>query len=221
MAAARRLLRRSAALSRADAADGRRADELRLRARLCRARAAEGAGRARAARSRSAPMPAGSPAPTRSACPSRGSFRSTCRSGAERRSAPSSTNGGGACRGRWRPPASSSSLATSCASRSHSRRASRSGEPYLFPVTDGVVDYEATQTFRRVGDYACRRAYAQRAGSARHFSGLLAFGDGGGFEFRAVPGPVPTGGTLLGGLGAKAILLGSARRDRRAGSCST
>ena len=77
--------------------------------------------------------------------------------------------------------------------------------PYLFPVTDDVVDYEAKQAFRRVGDTLV--AELKRKGpDPEAFSGLIAFDEQGGFEFRAVPGPVPTGGKLLAGLGAEAIL---------------
>jgi thiol:disulfide interchange protein len=66
------------------------------------------------------------------------------------------------------------------------------------------VDYEAKQIFRRVGDTLV--AELQRKGlDPKTFSGLIAFGDEDGFEFRAVPGPVPTGGKLLTGLGAEAI----------------
>ena len=79
------------------------------------------------------------------------------------------------------------------------------GVPYLFPVTDDVVDYEAKQAFRRVGDTLV--AELKRKGpDPEAFSGLIAFDEQGGFEFRAVPGPVPTGGKLLAGLGAEAIL---------------
>src|SRR5438445_12092354 len=41
----------------------------------------------------------------------------------------------------------------------------------------------------------------------KDFSGVLASADGRGLEFRAVPGPVPEGGTPLGGLGWKAVLI--------------
>jgi DsbC/DsbD-like thiol-disulfide interchange protein/cytochrome c biogenesis protein CcdA len=78
-------------------------------------------------------------------------------------------------------------------------------QPYLFPITDDVVDYAAKQGFRRSGDWLV--AELQRKGVAPgQFAGVLAFDDGRGLEFHAVPGPVPTGGTELGGLGAKAIL---------------
>jgi DsbC/DsbD-like thiol-disulfide interchange protein/cytochrome c biogenesis protein CcdA len=79
------------------------------------------------------------------------------------------------------------------------------GEPYLFPVQDGVVDYEAKQGFRRSDDMLVAELQAKGTKPA-DLSGLIAFGDGDGFEFRALPGPVPEGGTPIGGLGAQAVL---------------
>jgi DsbC/DsbD-like thiol-disulfide interchange protein/cytochrome c biogenesis protein CcdA len=79
------------------------------------------------------------------------------------------------------------------------------GEPYLFPVQDGVVDYDASQSFRRAGDTLVAELQRKDKTPAE-FSGLIAFGDGEGFEFSALPGPVPQGGTLIGGLGAQAAL---------------
>jgi len=79
------------------------------------------------------------------------------------------------------------------------------GEPYLFPVQDGVVDYDAKQTFRRAGDTLVAELQA-KGKKPGEFSGLVSFGDDKGFEFRALPGAVPTGGTLIGGLGAQAVL---------------
>jgi DsbC/DsbD-like thiol-disulfide interchange protein/cytochrome c biogenesis protein CcdA len=79
------------------------------------------------------------------------------------------------------------------------------GEPYLFPITDNAVDYEAKQGFRRSGDMLI--AELKRNGAApAQFAGVLALGDGRGLEFHATPGVVPNDGTPLGGLGAKAIL---------------
>ena len=77
-------------------------------------------------------------------------------------------------------------------------------EPYLFPITDKVVDYEAPQKFRRSGDRVVAELRAARRPS--QFSGVLALGDGRGLEFRALPGPVPEGGAPLNALGAQAIL---------------
>jgi DsbC/DsbD-like thiol-disulfide interchange protein/cytochrome c biogenesis protein CcdA len=79
------------------------------------------------------------------------------------------------------------------------------GTPYLFPLEDGVVDYDAKQVFRRSGDTLIAEL-KRKAAAPNEFSGVLALGDGSGLEFHAVPGPVPQGGTALGGLGASAIL---------------
>ena len=79
-------------------------------------------------------------------------------------------------------------------------------EPYLFPVTDGVVDYEAPQQFRRSGDWVIAELAMKKA--PQQFEGVLALADRRGLEFRAMPGSVPTGGSLIGGGGfsAQAIL---------------
>ena len=79
------------------------------------------------------------------------------------------------------------------------------GEPYLFPTTDDVVDYEARQQFRRSGDWVV--AELTTKASLHTFEGVLALKDGRGLEFRAVQGPVPSGGEVIGGgaLGAQAI----------------
>ncbi len=79
------------------------------------------------------------------------------------------------------------------------------GQPYLFPITDKVVDYEGKQDFRRSGDMLI--AELKRTGATpTQFAGVLALGDGRGLEFHAVPGSVPADGTPIGGLGANAIL---------------
>ena len=78
-------------------------------------------------------------------------------------------------------------------------------DPYLFPITDGPVDYEARQHFRRSGDTLV--AELKRKGAVpAEFAGVLALEDGRGLEFRAVPGPVPEGGSAIGERGASAIL---------------
>jgi DsbC/DsbD-like thiol-disulfide interchange protein/cytochrome c biogenesis protein CcdA len=79
------------------------------------------------------------------------------------------------------------------------------GKPYLFPMQDGVVDYDADQVFRRSGDTLVAELQS-KGKNPKSFAGLLAFGDGDGFEFQAVPGPVPQGGALVGSLGAEAVL---------------
>jgi DsbC/DsbD-like thiol-disulfide interchange protein/cytochrome c biogenesis protein CcdA len=78
------------------------------------------------------------------------------------------------------------------------------GEPYLFPITDNVVDYEAPQSFRRAGDWVLAELSAKQP--PEQFAGVLALGDGRGLEFRASPGAVPEGGAMLGDAGWKAVL---------------
>ncbi len=78
-------------------------------------------------------------------------------------------------------------------------------EPYLFPITDNAVDYEAPQVFRRSGDTLIAELESKGV-APKQFAGVIALGDGRGLEFHAVPGAVPEGGTPVSGLGAKAIL---------------
>ena len=78
-------------------------------------------------------------------------------------------------------------------------------EPYVFPITDNAIDYEAPQTFRRSGDWVVVELRAKAA--PPQFSGVLASADGRGLQFNAVPGVVPEGGRPLGGLGWKAVVL--------------
>jgi DsbC/DsbD-like thiol-disulfide interchange protein/cytochrome c biogenesis protein CcdA len=80
------------------------------------------------------------------------------------------------------------------------------GKPYLFAITDKAVDYEAQQEFRRSSDWVVAELKSNGA-APKEFDGVLAFGDGRGLGFHAVPGTVPEGGTGLGHLGAKAVLL--------------
>ena len=77
-------------------------------------------------------------------------------------------------------------------------------EPYLFAIPDGVVDYEAMQMFLRAGDNIV--AELQAKGAPKQFAGVLALGNGRGFEFQAVPGRVPEGGAAIGELGVQAVL---------------
>ena len=80
------------------------------------------------------------------------------------------------------------------------------GEPYLFPITDNVVDYEAPQSFQRSGDWVVAELAMKKAPA--QFAGVLATADGRGLEFRAVRGDVPAGGTPIGGdLGWKPVLF--------------
>jgi DsbC/DsbD-like thiol-disulfide interchange protein/cytochrome c biogenesis protein CcdA len=78
-------------------------------------------------------------------------------------------------------------------------------DPYVFAITDRVVDYEARQNFRRSGDWLVGDL-ALKGAAGKSFEGVIALGDGRGLEFRAEPGPVPGGGTPIGSLGAAAIL---------------
>jgi thiol:disulfide interchange protein len=79
------------------------------------------------------------------------------------------------------------------------------GEPYLFPITDNVVDYEAPQSFRRAGDWLVADLKMKKA--PQKFSGVLALGEGRGLEFQAVAGDVPSGGAPLNSLGWKVVLF--------------
>ena len=78
-------------------------------------------------------------------------------------------------------------------------------QPYLFPISDGPVDYAAKQSFRRSGDWVV--AELKRKGAApQRFEGVLALGEGQGLEFHALPGPVARGGAPIADLGSNAIL---------------
>jgi DsbC/DsbD-like thiol-disulfide interchange protein/cytochrome c biogenesis protein CcdA len=77
--------------------------------------------------------------------------------------------------------------------------------PYLFPITDGAVDYEAPQSFERSGDWVIAELAMKTA--PKQFSGVLASADGRGLEFNAGLGAVPEGGAPLNGLGWKAALI--------------
>ena len=78
-------------------------------------------------------------------------------------------------------------------------------QPYLFPITDNAIDYEAPQSFRRSGDWLIADLAMKNAPT--QFAGVLALGNQRGLEFHAVPGAVPEGGKSLSGLGGQAILL--------------
>ena len=78
-------------------------------------------------------------------------------------------------------------------------------EPYIFPITDKAVDYEAPQSFKRAGDWVIAELPLKAV--PKQFSGVLAFADARGLEFAAVPGIVPEGGTPLSALGWKVVLL--------------
>ena len=70
-------------------------------------------------------------------------------------------------------------------------------EPYLFPITDNVVDYGAPQAFRRAGDWVV--ADLKMKAAPNQFAGVLASKEGPALEFHAVPGAVPEGETPIGG----------------------
>jgi DsbC/DsbD-like thiol-disulfide interchange protein/cytochrome c biogenesis protein CcdA len=78
------------------------------------------------------------------------------------------------------------------------------GEPYVFPLEDGPVDYAAPQAFRRSGD-ALIAELKRKRGEPQRFAGVLALGDGRGLEFRATPGDVPGGGIAIGALDMNAL----------------
>jgi len=78
------------------------------------------------------------------------------------------------------------------------------GEPYFFPADDGPIDYAAPQGFRRKGDLLIAEL-KRRRGDPATLSGVLALGDGRGLEIKAVPGPVPEGGSRIGDLGFQAV----------------
>ena len=80
------------------------------------------------------------------------------------------------------------------------------GEPYVFPLIDGPVDYAAPQGFRRAGDTLIAELKRKRGEPAR-FAGVLALGDGRGLEFTATPGAVPGGGVAVGALDMAALWL--------------
>ena len=77
-------------------------------------------------------------------------------------------------------------------------------DPYLFPVTDNVVDYEAPQSFRRAGDWVVAELSVKKAPT--RFVGVLASEGGRGLEFTSVPGAVPQGGSPIGGWDSSAVL---------------
>lgn len=77
-------------------------------------------------------------------------------------------------------------------------------EPYLFPITANVIDYEAPQSFRRSGDWLVADLPMKKVPT--QFAGVLASKGGRGLEFRAVSGAVPEGGDPVGGLGWDAVV---------------
>lgn len=78
-------------------------------------------------------------------------------------------------------------------------------EPYVFPVTDGAVDYAAKQRFSRKGDLLVAEL-PRRGAEPSSFEGVIALGDGRGLQFTAAPGKVPKGGSPIGSQGSAALL---------------
>ena len=200
-----------AALSGAEPADRRRADELCLRARLCGAGPAQGAGGRAAARSRSAPTRTGSPAPTRSACPSRASCRSILPVGA---GTPNRAQFDA-----WRR-ALPQPLATVGAFRAERRQlrvaiplpaASRSASPTLPDHRQGASIMRRRRSFRRTGDCADRRAERQRRAPGRSSMACWRSATGAGWNFTPCRAPSRT---------AARRLAASAREGDAARRCS-
>jgi len=84
-------------------------------------------------------------------------------------------------------------------------------QPYLFPEADGIVDYDAKQSFSRSGDLLIAEL-TRKDVQPQDFAGVIAIGAGRGLEFRAVPGAVPASGSPLGRPGWSALwaaLLGA------------
>jgi len=67
-------------------------------------------------------------------------------------------------------------------------------DPYIFPITDNAAEYEAPQSFHRVGDWLV--AELQAKGTPAQFAGVLALKGGRGLQFTATPGAVPAAGGL-------------------------
>jgi len=83
--------------------------------------------------------------------------------------------------------------------------------PYVFPATDGPVDYGAEQSFSRSDDTLVAELKRRDPAPGR-LAGVLALGPGQGLEFDAVPGSVPearTAGLATGGKALLAAVLGA------------
>ncbi|WP_312026626.1 protein-disulfide reductase DsbD domain-containing protein [Sphingomonas sp. J315] len=64
------------------------------------------------------------------------------------------------------------------------------GEPYFYPLTDGVLAYAAKQTFSRAnGALIVESDAPSNPGKLDAVEGVLKLGDGNGLSLRAVPGP--------------------------------
>ena len=212
---------RLAAISGSYAAGCRGVDELRLRARLRRARSAESPGKCTRKRCRSVPRRIGSPARIRSAFPSRASSRSTFPLGPELRGRSAIRSvAKGSSRARCPPSGISRRPGTSFRSQSPCPRAPGSKIPYVYPIADGSVDYPAKQEARRSGDWLI--ADLQRKGPLpKEFSGVLALTDGAriGIPLRSRSCSGRRVQSLVRHSAQKAVLVGGARRRSWAASC--
>ncbi|WP_298467970.1 thioredoxin family protein [uncultured Erythrobacter sp.] len=74
-------------------------------------------------------------------------------------------------------------------------------EPHVFVTNERLVDYAAVQTFRRDGDMLIVEIPLTQydADDPSAVGGILSFGDEAGVEFGALPGDVPTGGSMIAG----------------------
>jgi len=73
--------------------------------------------------------------------------------------------------------------------------------PHVFISNERLVDYAAVQTFRRNGDALIVEIPLNQYGAEESSAvgGMLSFGDDTGVEFGAIPGEVPSGGTMIAG----------------------
>jgi DsbC/DsbD-like thiol-disulfide interchange protein/cytochrome c biogenesis protein CcdA len=78
-------------------------------------------------------------------------------------------------------------------------------DPYVFPATDGVVNYAGKQSFSRAGDLLIAELPNARRAPER-FSGVLSLDGKRGLAFDAVPGAVPKNGSPIGGSDTRALL---------------
>ena len=195
----------------------RRADELCLRARLCRARAAEGAGGRERGRSRSAP--------SAMARLHRPDLRSRTGRACAR---PAGRRGRAATDAQfddWRRALAaaagdarriSRSRATSCASRFRCRERGGRASPISSRSTDEAVDYDAPQSFGAQRRLAGRRASAEGRRAASILPGVLALGTAAGSSSAQSPAPCrrrqPLGALGLDALCCSAVLGAHRRR---------
>ncbi|MFL6733524.1 MAG: protein-disulfide reductase DsbD family protein [Sphingomicrobium sp.] len=80
------------------------------------------------------------------------------------------------------------------------------GSAYVFPASDGTVEYAGKQSFTRSGDLLIAELPKGR-NETKQVDGVLALGDGRGLEFTAVPGTVPLAGAQVADTSGRAVLL--------------